>query len=70
MIDGYIVDFYCHSVRLIIEVDGAIHDNQTEEDQKRDLILQGKGLKVLRIKNEEIHSDLPSVLNRITQAYK
>jgi very-short-patch-repair endonuclease len=67
VIDGYIVDFYCHSARLIVEVDGEVHEYQKEEDQKRDLILQEKGLKILRIKNEQVRSDLQGVLNKILE---
>lgn len=38
VIDGYIVDFYCHSAGLVIEVDGEIHNNQKEEDLERERI--------------------------------
>jgi very-short-patch-repair endonuclease len=50
--DYYIVDFYCNRLRLIIEIDGKIHENQVEYDQERDQKMKEKGLKVIRIKNE------------------
>src|SRR5438105_4830960 len=39
VIDGFIVDFYCHSVRLIIELDGPVHEKQIESDRERDAAL-------------------------------
>jgi very-short-patch-repair endonuclease len=41
IIDQYIVDFYCHSKALIVEVDGAIHDMQQDYDAERDQRLIG-----------------------------
>jgi very-short-patch-repair endonuclease len=68
VIAGYITDFYCHSARLIVEVDGAVHDRQKEEDQLRELVLKNKGLKILRVRNEDVDTDLQGVLNRISKA--
>lgn len=65
IIDGFIVDFYCHQAQLVIEVDGEIHDLQVESDQERDTILATKGLKILRIKNQEIRHNLQGVLQQI-----
>jgi very-short-patch-repair endonuclease len=65
IIDGFIVDFYCHAARLVIEVDGKIHDNQIEYDTQRDQILRAKDLQILRITNTEIHTDLETVLQSI-----
>jgi very-short-patch-repair endonuclease len=50
--DYYIVDFYCNKLKLILEIDGKIHENQIEYDQERDQKLKEKGLKVIRIKND------------------
>jgi very-short-patch-repair endonuclease len=68
VIAGYIADFYCHSARLIVEIDGEIHTRQKNEDQKRDRILMEKGLKVLRIQNKEVQADVQKVLEVILQA--
>ncbi len=51
-----IVDFYCAEYKFILEVDGKIHDYQKEHDENRDLIVKSLGLKVLRIKNEELEN--------------
>lgn len=49
----FIADFYCAEKKLIIEVDGAIHENTIEYDQMRETILKEYGKKVFRIKNED-----------------
>jgi very-short-patch-repair endonuclease len=60
----FIADFYCAEKRLVIELDGEIHDFQKEYDQDRDSIMRELGLRVLRIRNSEIE-DLDSVLRKI-----
>ena len=60
----FIADFYCAEKKLIIEVDGKIHDFQVEEDQHREDILKSLDLHILRIKNEEVES-IPKVLAKI-----
>ncbi|NEQ28797.1 MAG: DUF559 domain-containing protein [Microcoleus sp. SIO2G3] len=68
IIDGFIADFYCHAARLVIEVDGQIHQQQAEYDAERDRALSARGLRLLRIKNEEVRQNLDSVLARIAKA--
>lgn len=65
VIDGFIVDFYCHSERLVIEVDGEVHEAQTEYDAERDTILRARGLRMLRFTNSEVRECLPAVIDRI-----
>ena len=48
IIDGFIVDFYCHSKALVVEVDGDIHDEQKAYDSERDNSLIARGFGVLR----------------------
>src|SRR4051812_15603413 len=50
-IDRFIVDFFCTEARLVIEVDGIIHDDQQEADQLRTEFLENLGLRVLRFTN-------------------
>jgi very-short-patch-repair endonuclease len=66
IIDGFIVDFYCHAARLVIELDGEVHQQQVESDAERDAILQAKGLKLLRFPNEVVLGDINTVLLTIT----
>jgi very-short-patch-repair endonuclease len=65
----YIPDFYCASSKLIVELDGRIHDYQADRDQQRDEILKHYGLTVLRIKNEELN-DIEKVIEKITTMLK
>ena len=60
----YIADFYCAEKKLVIELDGKVHDYLNEYDSQRDLVLKELGLKVLRIRNEELF-DMEEVLNKI-----
>ena len=50
----FIADFYCHALKLIIEIDGKIHDKQKEYDDVRTYILNNLGCKILKFKNEDI----------------
>lgn len=63
----YVADFYCHQSRLVIESDGEVHDNaeQIEYDSERDEFMEGLGLKILRIKNEDLFNDQEKVMNLI-----
>ena len=66
-IDGFVVDFYCTQARLVVEVDGDIHDSQAEEDRQRQRVLERRGLTVLRFRNDAVQADLPSVLARLLE---
>ena len=65
VIDGFIVDFYCHAVGLVLEVDGHIHERQSAYDAERDRILRARGLHILRIPNAAIRADIESVVQKI-----
>jgi len=56
----FIVDFFCHSQKLIVEIDGGYHLYQLELDKDRDEILESYGYKILRLSNEVVlnNSDL------------
>lgn len=66
-IGNYIADFYCHSERLIIELDGEIHNSpeQKKKDEKRDKYLKSLGNKILRFKNTELFENTQSVLKKL-----
>ena len=65
VIQGFIVDFYCHKAGLVIEVDGDIHDLQKEEDERREKVLSALGLRVVRFRNDEVMRNLSAVVGRI-----
>ena len=60
----FIADFMCYEKKLVIEVDGLIHEFQKEDDEHRDEILKYLGLNILRIRNEEVE-DISNVLEKI-----
>ncbi|MDD5181278.1 MAG: endonuclease domain-containing protein [Gallionellaceae bacterium] len=64
-IGRYIVDFVCLECRLIIEIDGGQHTEQTEYDQTRDAWLRSEGYTVLRFWNNEVLQQMEGVLERI-----
>ena len=64
-IGDYIVDFYCHEARLVVEFDGPVHEDRKAKDAKRDKQLTSLGNTVLRFTNAEFETDPESVLNRI-----
>ncbi len=65
VIDGFIVDFYCHAAALVVEVYGPVHVEQAGYDSERDQILSARGLHVLRVTDQAVQQDLPSVLSSI-----
>jgi very-short-patch-repair endonuclease len=66
-IGRFIVDFYCAEARLIIEVDGSIHDYSQEEDRIRQAFLEGLGLQVIRFTNGDVSQHPHAVLERIAE---
>ena len=70
VIDGFIVDFYCHAAGLVIEVDGGVHHQQVKYDAERDGILASRGLQIIRIQNEDIRQNLEGVLSGIVTQLK
>jgi very-short-patch-repair endonuclease len=66
----FILDFYCPSQRLVIELDGGVHEEQLEYDQARTEFLNAYGYRVIRFPNEEVLTNLTSVLKQILQVAK
>lgn len=64
----YVPDFYCSKEKLAIELDGKIHYLTKERDFKRDEILNDLGIKVCRIKNEDL-KDIDNVLTKIKNEF-
>ena len=70
-IDNYIVDFYCPSEKLVIELDGQVHFNPVSEkkDYDRDLAIKKYGITVLRFENKMIFEQPDIVLNTIKNEF-
>ncbi len=68
-VGSYILDFYCPSNKLAIEIDGSQHFENNAElyDQKRTGFLESKNIQVLRFTNAEINANIQGVLMRIQE---
>jgi leucyl-tRNA synthetase len=66
-VGGYILDFYCKEKRLLIEIDGEIHQTKEnkEYDEVRDKYFRELNFKILRFKNYEIEKDTEKVVEKI-----
>jgi very-short-patch-repair endonuclease len=64
-IGQFIVDFYCKKVKLVIEVDGPIHQYQAEEDAIRQRFLESLELKVMRFTNDSVLHNTDEVVKQI-----
>ena len=71
-IGNFIVDFYCPKEKLIIELDGAVHNNTVnkEYDLKRTEYLKSYGFKILRFENYLVFEQLEMVLDAIKMEFK
>ncbi len=66
---SFVADFYCYSKKLVIEVDGSVHENEVsiERDKARTQELENFGIKVLRFTNEQVFFDIDNVLKKIAE---
>jgi very-short-patch-repair endonuclease len=64
-IGPFVVDFYAPAHRLVVEVDGPIHETQREADQQRQELLERLGLRVLRLSADEVENRLTQALDKI-----
>ena len=69
VIGNYIVDFYCHQAKLVIELDGSQHytPEEMEYDKKRTAYLESQGLKVVRFSNLDVMRRFRDVCEAIYQ---
>ena len=68
-IGPYVVDFYCPTLHLVIEIDGDSHFDEISQiqDQRRDQYLENINIRVLRFTNLEIKENIEGVLQKIVQ---
>lgn len=71
-IDHFIVDFYCSTAGLVVELDGPVHDTDEARsyDDYRTSVLEGYGLRVIRFNNEQVLEDFASVKSAIVSAMR
>ncbi|MDZ4795203.1 MAG: endonuclease domain-containing protein [Bacteroidota bacterium] len=69
-IDKFIADFYCHEKKLVVELDGAVHDDKmnAQYDEARTYELKWSGIKVIRFRNSEVENNISFVLIEIRKA--
>ena len=68
-IGPFVVDFFCASERLIVEVDGPVHEAQQQADRERERLLESLGLRILRVQATQVERDLPGVLKMISALF-
>ncbi len=64
-LDPYFRDFLCREARLIIELDGATHDNSAGHDARRDAYCRDQGYSILRFRNADVMANIEGVLSHI-----
>ena len=66
---SFIADFYCHEKRLIVEVDGSVHDSKEakERDENRTYELERHGIRIIRFTNHEVKNNINEVLSKIKE---
>jgi cyclase len=66
-ISMYIADFYCHELKIVIEIDGSVHN--LKEVKELDMVREGDiksfGIKVIRFQNSEIKNNIENVINQL-----
>jgi very-short-patch-repair endonuclease len=69
-IEGFITDFCCYELRLIVELDGGIHGEaaQVAHDENRDAVLRSLGFKILRFPNDRVLQGMDLVLEEIARS--
>ena len=70
-VDHFVIDFYCSEKKFGIEIDGKIHLKKDikNHDENRDSFLKDFGIKILRIKNEEVINNIEGTLDLIREHY-
>ena len=66
-IDRWIADFYCHQKKVVIEVDGQIHQFQKDYDIGRQSEIERYGIRVIRFDNHEVLNDIEKVIKEIKE---
>ncbi|HPS56897.1 MAG TPA: endonuclease domain-containing protein [Spirochaetota bacterium] len=61
----FIADFACLERKLVIEIDGKIHDNQKERDITREYVIRYLGFRVIRFDNDQVVRSMPDVIGKI-----
>ena len=66
-IGRFVVDYYCHELKLIIEIDGDIHKQKVSRDEYREQILCDLGYRIIRFSNEDVIKSIDIVLEKVVE---
>jgi very-short-patch-repair endonuclease len=71
-IDNYIIDFYCPKLKLAIELDGDVHyySDKMKSDLRKDQHIAEAGIKLIRLKNEDLAEDYESIVIYLEEMFK
>ena len=69
-LDGFIADFFCNQLKLIVEIDGGVHEQQKDYDAKRERILSLNDVTTIRFSNAEVIDNLDMVKQRLELTIK
>ena len=64
-VDRFTVDFHCESEKLIVEIDGSLHEDNKDYDAERTEVFNTHGYRVIRFTNADIYDDVVGVLDRL-----
>ena len=69
IIEGFIVDFFCHQAKTVVEVDGTVHDEpaRVREDAHRRRVFESRGLHEMRFRNEDVINNTEKVVTAIAE---
>ena len=70
VIERFVVDFFAPSHRLVVEIDGGVHEVQRERDALREQFLEDCGLRVLRFSADDVERRLPEVLDTLLETLR
>ena len=70
LIKGYLLDFYCHELKLAVEIDGWIHNNQKDKDNIRQNVIECSGVTFYRINSEQVELNLNMTLKDLATYVK
>lgn len=71
-IENYVIDFYCPELKLAIEVDGDVHyfKDKMDSDARKNQRLADEGIKLIRLKNEDLEDDYESIVVYLEDIFK
>ena len=66
----FVVDFFCAQERLVLEVDGGVHNSQSNLDSERQRLIESLGLRFLRVSAREVEEDLEESLRKVRESFR